>query len=65
MRITKTNKIEFVETQNLVLALNRLNLSTPYDLHRVRRALYHAILLAETGLNSDQKRDIRITLGLP
>jgi len=62
-RITNTDKIELVETQNLCLALNSLS-NAPYDVHRWKRAFYHALCMSEAGDRNLAER-IRIALGLP
>jgi hypothetical protein len=59
-----TNQIEMVETHNLYLSFQRLINSAPYDSFRVKRALYHAICMADLG-GSDTKKLIREALQLP
>lgn len=59
-RQTRLN--ELVETHNLVLSLRRLR-SAPYDNERWKRALYHALLLADVPSNACG--EIRKILELP
>lgn len=58
---TETRKAELVETQNIALAITRLQ-GPPYDDGRWRRALYHA---AGMTLNRSQCEKLRIALELP
>jgi hypothetical protein len=60
-RETRLN--ELVETHNLALSLGRLE-SSPYDLGRWKRALYHAICMQACG-DSAMRAKIREALGLP
>ncbi len=62
-RVTNTDKIELVETQNLCAALNRLG-SAPYDSARWKRALYHAFSMSDLRRDEMTKR-IREALELP
>lgn len=63
-RVTKTERVELVETHNIALALQRLNQpGMPYNHHRWKRALQHAVALAELG--DDYARKIREALELP
>lgn len=58
-----TRKIELVETHNIALSLDRLR-ETYGDGVRWRRALYHAIGMANIG-GDGMKKDIREALQLP
>lgn len=62
-RLTKTDKIELVETHNLMLSLNRLN-SAPYDSMKWRRAFYHALAMSELR-GTEILRRMREALELP
>lgn len=59
-----TDKTELVETHNLVLSLNRLSNTPPYDTGRWKRALYHALLMAD-GPGWEERQKIREALKLP
>lgn len=41
-----TERVELVETHNLVLSLRRLRDIKPYDQQAWKRAVYHAVLMA-------------------
>ena len=62
-RLTRTDRIELVETHNLVLAFNRLN-EGEYDTLRWKRALYHALAMSGRSHGGELER-IRIALQLP
>lgn len=62
-QLRETRKAELVETHNIALSLDRLG-GAPYDSHRWRRALYHALAMnGAPGHNMLEK--IRIALELP
>ena len=67
MKTTKqqreTRLTEMVETHNLALSLKRLN-DSPYEPARKRRALYHAMLMAD-GFGREELAKIREALNLP
>jgi len=63
--MTKTDKIELVETHNLALALQRLNegAHNGYDYSRWKRALYHALGMVRPA--NCEFEEIRKALRLP
>lgn len=63
-RLTETRRAEFVESHNIVSSLNRLA-QAPYDNSRWKRALYHAILLADISISYECRKKIREALELP
>lgn len=64
-RVTNTNKLELVETQNLSTALARLNSGEGgYNNLRWKRALYHALSISETCYGQALTK-IREALELP
>lgn len=60
----ETRLIELVETHNIVMSLNRIANAPGYDPRRWRRALYHAIGMAESPTDNTREK-IRIALELP
>lgn len=63
-RVANTDRIELVETQNLTLALNRLD-DGCYDGDRWRRALVHAIGMSNLRMPREVKQKIREALNQP
>lgn len=64
-RITQTEKIELVETENIYLALRRLASGEGgYNTIRMKRALYHALTM-ESTLSNSAIAAIRVALELP
>ena len=61
----QTRHIEMVETHNIALSLMRIKNAPGYptDL-KWKRSLYHALLLAYCGSNTEQKA-MREAIGLP
>jgi hypothetical protein len=57
----KTELVELAETHNIALCITRLR--QPYGNTRWRRALYHALAIAD--INNDLLRKIREALELP
>lgn len=63
-RLTQTRRIELVETHNIAISLDRLT-NAPYDgERRMKRAIYHALTMANV-LNKSALEQIRIALELP
>lgn len=63
-RVTKTSKMEMVETHNLAISFRRLTSDGTTDPERWRRALYHALAMDGcAGRNVLEK--IRLALELP
>lgn len=63
-QLRETRKSELVETHNIALSLDRLS-GPPYDLGRWKRALYHALAMAESGPDRGTLEKIRVALELP
>ncbi len=63
-RVTSTDKIELVETQNLALALRRLNNVNEWGGGVTKRALYHAICMT-LSFEATSRGKIREALSLP
>ena len=61
-----TRNLELVETEALMLALKRLSSGDGgYQLHRWKRALYHALAMAKCVDTPAQLEAIRRALNLP
>jgi hypothetical protein len=63
-RVTKTDRIELVETQNIALSLQRMS-PNGYDNQRWRRAFYHALTMTNIVMRREVLVKIREALDLP
>lgn len=62
-QLRETRKIELVETHNIALSLDRLNIDS-YDEGPRKRALYHALCMT-ISFSCAAREKIRIALELP
>lgn len=60
----ETRKTELVETHNIALSLSRIRNSPGFDGQRWKRALVHAIGMADVA-SKDEQRKIREAVELP
>lgn len=63
-RVAHTDRVELVETHNLLLALNRL-VQPPHDERRWKRAFVHALGMSDISLSWEEQKAIREALKLP
>lgn len=61
-RLSRTAKIELVETHNILLSLNRLHEANNTCW---KRAFYHALCMSDACFNWDERKKIREALTLP